>query len=262
MVICGKVLMFQVKQTGSKEEPKLDIRIKGDLRNCNVDIKQLIEKMLGTSIDLSDFYKMASEDKKLKRLVEPFKGLKPPRFPTLFESLVNGICCQQLSLTVGITYLNRLTEHFGKKDEKISSYAAFPEPSALSKVDLPSLRTLGFSSQRAHAIIELGQSFYGSPVDFESFEGKDSDDILKELTNLKGVGRWTSEYVLLRGFGFLDIFPGDDIGARNSLKRIFDIEEKTDFKKILELISRWHPFEGLVYFHLLLDGLTRSGLIK
>jgi len=64
--------------------------------------------MLGLRIELDEFYRLASGDKRLGPLVEQFRGLKPPRFPDVFEGLVNAIACQQLSLTVGIELLNRL----------------------------------------------------------------------------------------------------------------------------------------------------------
>ena len=64
--------------------------------------------MLGLQIDLGEFYRLAAGDKRLETLVEQFRGLKPPRFPDVFEGLVNAIACQQLSLTVGIELLNRL----------------------------------------------------------------------------------------------------------------------------------------------------------
>ena len=57
---------------------------------------------------------MAAPDPLLGPLAERMRGLKPPRFPTVFEALVNGIACQQLSLAVGIHLLNRLTADRGR----------------------------------------------------------------------------------------------------------------------------------------------------
>ncbi len=67
--------------------------------------------------------------------------------------------------------------------------------------------------------------------------------------------------MLLRGLGRLHVFPGDDVGARNKLKRFFDIERPLDYEGIGRLLARWHPYAGIVYFHLLLDSLTEAGLL-
>ncbi len=66
-------------------------------------------------VDLSGFYRFARSGEPLAPLAQRFRGFKPPRFLTLFEALVNGITCQQLSLTVGIIVLNRLVEHYGRE---------------------------------------------------------------------------------------------------------------------------------------------------
>jgi hypothetical protein len=74
-----------------------------------------LERLLGIRIDLTEFYRLAARDGNLGPLAERFRGLKPPRLPTLFEGLVNGIACQQMSLTLGILLLNRkrLTNYTG-----------------------------------------------------------------------------------------------------------------------------------------------------
>jgi DNA-3-methyladenine glycosylase II len=61
--------------------------------------------------------------------------------------------------------------------------------------------------------------------------------------------------VLLRGLGRLHVFPGDDVGARNSLQRWLGLLEPLDYAKVERTLARWAPFQGLVYLHLLLRGL-------
>jgi DNA-3-methyladenine glycosylase II len=75
------------------------------------------------------------------------------------------------------------------------------------------------------------------------------------------VGRWTAEYVMLRGLGRLDIFPGDDVGAHNKLRRFFDIDTALDYDSVKRLVAPWHPYAGVVYFHLLLDSLSETGVV-
>jgi 3-methyladenine DNA glycosylase/8-oxoguanine DNA glycosylase len=72
-----------------------------------------LTRLLGPDIDLGRFYRLAEADPLLRPLADRFRGLKPPRFPSLFECLVNAFACQQLSLTVGIRLLNRLAETHG-----------------------------------------------------------------------------------------------------------------------------------------------------
>ncbi len=82
------------------------------------------------------------------------------------------------------------------------------------------------------------------------------------LTDRRGIGRWTAEYVMLRGLGRLQIFPGDDVGAHNKLRRFFDIDTKLDYDNVKLLVARWQPYAGMVYFHLLLESLAETGQVN
>jgi DNA-3-methyladenine glycosylase II len=65
--------------------------------------------------------------------------------------------------------------------------------------------------------------------------------------------------VLLRGLGRLGVFPGDDVGARNKLQRFMGLAHPPDYDEICRITDAWQPYAGMVYFHLLLDGLSRAG---
>ena len=82
------------------------------------------------------------------------------------------------------------------------------------------------------------------------------------LRGLRGVGRWTAEYVLLRGLGRTTIFPGDDVGARNNLQRWLQLAGPLDYEGVQRTLARWQRFGGLIYFHLLLDRLEEAGHLQ
>jgi len=68
--------------------------------------------------------------------------------------------------------------------------------------------------------------------------------------------------VLLRDMGRLALFPGDDVGAQNKLRHLLNLRKPLDYEGVRRLLDRWKPFGGLVYFHLLLDGLQEEGFVK
>jgi DNA-3-methyladenine glycosylase II len=230
--------------------------------NTKPTIKALVDRIFGLRTDLTDFYKFARGDEKLSALSQRFRGMKPPRFPTLFEALVNAISCQQLSLTVGIILLNRLAEEYGVpfKSEKGISYS-FPLPERLAAANSNALRKLGFSRQKGRYLIELSQLVTQKKIDLDRLENLNNEDVLDQLYTLRGVGRWTAEYVLLRGLGRLALFPGDDVGAQNRLQRLFNLKKPPDYDTVKVILKQWHPYGGLIYFHLLLDGLSQGGYL-
>ncbi|MFN8233002.1 MAG: hypothetical protein U0V56_05890 [Actinomycetota bacterium] len=85
-----------VTQTGGPEAPRLSLALAGDDvdRRVTGETQETIARTLGAHVDLSGFYRMAEADDRIASLVKRFRGLKPPRFPTLFEGLVNAVACR------------------------------------------------------------------------------------------------------------------------------------------------------------------------
>jgi DNA-3-methyladenine glycosylase II len=84
---------------------------------------------------------------------------------------------------------------------------------------------------------------------------------VERLAALRGVGRWTAEYVLLRGLGRIDVFPGDDVGARNNLERWLHLKKKLDYARVQQVLKRWRGYGGMIFLHLLLKSLDEAGEI-
>jgi DNA-3-methyladenine glycosylase II len=265
LVIGDEQLETAVVQSGAVEHPRLRVTLNGRTipRGAQKTAAVLLKRMLGLDVDLSLFYRLTSSDKRLAPVIERFRGLKPPRFPSVFEGLVNGIACQPLSLTVGIWLLNRLSMQCGRSVHLQDSVQhAFPGPEDIPLLDEDTLRSMGFSYTKARYLLAASQSVVGGKLNSERLEGLDDLAAVQQLVSLHGVGRWTAEYVLLRGLGRMNVFPGDDVGARNRLARWLGTDKPMDYDTVRKAVRRWQPYSGLVYFHLLLDGLTRSGTIS
>jgi DNA-3-methyladenine glycosylase II len=223
----------------------------------------LLERMLGVHKDLRPFYGLATRDPRLQPLVDEFRGLKPPQFPTVFEAVANGIACQQLSLLVGILLLSRLAHEVGVISANSQDAAhAFPDPADFVGVKAQSLKSLGFSANKSQALIDASSAIRDQRLNLESLVKLDNQVVVERLVKLKGVGRWTAEYVLLRGLGRLDIFPGDDVGARKKLAHFLGKKKPLDYDGVRRAVADWQPYAGLVYFHLLLARIKKDGWLS
>jgi DNA-3-methyladenine glycosylase II len=261
-VLDGAPVMLSVVQSKPREEAQLLVSLSGEAARPSLQAPAIafLEKSLGLQRDLKDFYKLSATDSRLEPLVRRFYGLKPPRFPTLFECLVNAIACQQVTLTLGIRMVNRLAARYGVSHiwEDQPAYD-MPDAVTLAALDEDALRPLQFSRQKARAIIRLARLVAEDPHFLESSIDMADQAALEYLCQLHGVGRWTAEYALLRGMGRLHVFPADDVGARNGLQRWLDLAESPDYAAIQRLLANWQPFAGFVYFHLLLKHLADQG---
>ncbi len=265
LVFVDQPFEVAVTQEGSNEAPRLRAELSGNAPSpaAKAQVRNVLEKLLGLRVDLGGFYRLAAHDPRLGPLAARFRGVKPPRFPNVFEALANAIACQQLSLTLGILLLSRLTERFGLSSGLAGGDArAFPRPADLACASLGALRELGFSGQKARALLELSKAFLAQTQKWEALQDLDSQTVVEELRQLHGVGRWSAEYVLLRGLGRLDVLPGDDVGARNNLGRLLNLRKPLNYEGVRRLTTGWQPYAGVVYFHMLLDRLAAVGHIR
>jgi DNA-3-methyladenine glycosylase II len=261
LMIDGQAVEVAVRQSGGPEEPQLEVDLTGSRLTLRQEelAKVLLERMLGAQKDLKLFYRLATGDPRLQPLVEEFRGLKPPQFPTVFEAVANGIACQQLSLLVGILLLGRLSHKVGVLSDSKDALHAFPDPTDFRRVKAQSLKSLGFSANKSQALIDVSSAIRDRCLNLESLVKLDNQVALERLVQLRGVGRWTAEYVLLRGLGRLDIFPGDDVGARNKLAHFLRKKKPLDYDGVRRAVAGWQPYAGFVYFHLLLARIKKAG---
>jgi DNA-3-methyladenine glycosylase II len=259
-----KPFEIAVTQLGESKSPQLRVTLTGRTLTSKTKafVTAALERLLGIRIDLQKFYRLGKKDKWLKPLVNQFQGMKPPRLLTPFEALVNAIACQQLTLTMGIRLLNRLTEAYGMALKTEAGIVhAFPRPQDLANADIEDLRKMSFSYHKARYLTSISRLIVDGELNLDAIAQLDDKKAVARLCELKGVGRWTAEYVLLRGLGRIHIFPADDVGARNNLQRWLDLSGKMTYDNTRETLSRWDGYGGLVYFHLLLKSLTEKGWI-
>jgi DNA-3-methyladenine glycosylase II len=262
VVVTGRPTELTVRQEGPLTGSRVIVTATPLLRTLSERqlVASVVGKLLGLRIDLDEWYRLAEGHQRLRPLAARFRGVKPPRFPTVFETLVNAFACQQLSLVVGLELLNRLgalcNVRYGTGER---ARYAFPAPRDVARIAPASYQAIGLSRQKIGALLTLARRIDTGDVDVERLALEGDHEALSQLRELRGVGRWTAEYVLLRGLGRLHIFPGDDVGAQKSLGRWLGRSTPLDYEGVSRAVEKWRPYAGLLYFHLLLDGLSKAG---
>ncbi|MEO8224777.1 MAG: DNA-3-methyladenine glycosylase 2 family protein [Gammaproteobacteria bacterium] len=264
IVVEGRAMELAVHQAGSSAKPHLIATTAPSIRTVSEEchVRSIVEDLLGPRIDLDGWYRMSGRDPRLRALAGQFKGVKPPRFPTVFEALVNGFACQQLSLVVGLELLNRLATLCATRRGRRGRVAyAFPTPHDVVQLPPAQYQAIGFSRQKVRALLALARDIEQGNVSVEGLAHEDDPTARARLLALRGVGRWTAEYVMLRGLGRLNVFPGDDVGAQKNLARWLGRPAPLDYAGVNAVVEKWQPYAGMVYFHLLLDGLSKAGAL-
>jgi DNA-3-methyladenine glycosylase II len=263
LILDDSSVAIAAAQTRFGSSPEIEVRISGPrVRSVKEEVAKIVTRMLGLDRDLSGFYRIARRDKRLLELADRLRGMKPVRYATVFEAFANAVACQLVSLSAGMHVLNRLSDAFGilTKLEGVAPMRSFPTAATIARSTPDAMRALGLSRQKGEYLIGVAQlALDQNDRDFASIASLANDDALAQLLKIRGVGRWTAEYVMLRGFGRIDIFPGDDVGGRNKLFEWFGTDGEPTYARVGEMLKRWHPYAGLIYLHLVVNAAIGGG---
>ncbi len=216
-----------------------------------------VRRILGTKRDVSNFDRHAQKMAWLAPLARRMRGLKPPRYPGLFEACANAIIFQQVSLHAASAIMRRLIVELGTQVEYDGvPLLIFPAVERFLGADDAVIRAAGLSASKLATLRRAGEAIATGALSEAMLEERSSADAALLLQNIKGIGPWTAAVILLRGVGRLDMFPGNDSGVAANLALITG--ERVDPGPIVEALG---PQRGMLYFNLLLARLEARGEI-
>lgn len=223
------------------------------------DAVSVVRRALGTDVDLTPLYDGARAFAWLDRIATLARGVRPPRYPTLWEAIVNAVVYQQVSIHAAGAILRRVIERFAVASEADGvRLFPFPDAATILAADPPELRSLGLSVNKINALKAVAHAIADGALDEAALAELTTPDLIAALVEHKGIGPWTAAVVALRGFGRLDIFPMNDSGATAGLRKLSG-DPAIEAEPILE---RLQPQQGMLYYHLLLGRLDERGEIS
>lgn len=251
--------LIRVKNHGGVDRPDLQLsigpgRVSPAVRACAA---RLVRRVLGLDLDPAPLHPVARAA--LGPIADGLRGMRPPRFPDLFESFANVVPFQQVSLESGLAIVGRLVERFGSRlDLGGRRFHAFPAADRIAEAPASALRECGMSSRKAEALRALAGSIASGRLSEAALSAMGTEDALAYLQELPGIGPWSAGLVLLRGLGRLDVFPLGDVGATRGLAGLMHLEPGASLEAAVE---RAGERRGYLYFCALGGRLLQRGLI-
>jgi DNA-3-methyladenine glycosylase II len=177
-----------------------------------------------------------SKDKKLKKLIESQPAFLLEKRNKIYLRLCSSILSQQLSTHVARVLYNRFLVLYNGK-----------EPSAKQILETPVevFRSIGFSNAKAGYVHNVCRFFIKNKITDSRLHSMTNEEVIDLLTQIKGVGRWTVEMILMFTLGREDVFAFDDLGLKQSLIKLYNLKEtdKKLLKKKIETITlKWSPY--------------------
>jgi DNA-3-methyladenine glycosylase II len=216
-----------------------------------------VRRLLGTERDLSDFHRHARTISWLAPLARRMRGLKPPRYPGLFEACANAILFQQVSLHAASAIMRRLILALGTPVELDGvPLVVFPGVQRLLDADDAVIHAAGLSAGKLATLRRAGEAIASGTLTEAMLDERSSADAALLLRCIKGIGPWTAAVILLRGLGRLDVFPGGDSSVAANLALVAG--DGADAAEAAEMLGSQR---GMLYFNLLLARLEARGEI-
>lgn len=183
--------------------------------------------------------KHLKKDKALKQVIDRVGVLKSSRSQDLYVSLMKAIVSQQLSVKAADTIWGRFLDLF--KD-------GYPDPKLLLKMKDDKLRSAGLSYQKAGYLKNIARFSIEETLDYKKLKSKSDEELIDYLIQIKGVGRWTVEMLLMFSLNRHDVFPKDDLGIQNGIKAIYSIDPKNKkelYAEMERIAESWRPYRTL-----------------
>ena len=152
-----------------------------------------------------------------------------------YKSLVRSIISQQISSTAART--------IHKKFIKIVGSRFIPQ--AILQLPQEHFRSVGLSPQKITYILALSQKIHSKEINIRKFGMLSDEEIIEQLTSIKGIGRWTAQMFLIFSLNRPDVLPLDDLGVKKGMMKSYHLMELPSKETMEKIAEKWKPYRSL-----------------
>lgn len=185
---------------------------------------------------------LTHSDPVMARLIADYPAPTFEKHTNYYHELVSSIIGQQLSVSAARAIEGRFKGLFDD---------SFPSPEQILEKDVEELRAIGFSRPKARYVQDLAQKILDGEVTFDNLDSKTNEEIIVELTNIKGVGEWTVHMFLMFCMARLNVLPVGDLGIQNGVAQLYGLEAKATPDEIRHIAEsyNWRPYEAVASWY-------------
>lgn len=157
-----------------------------------------------------------------------------------FTDLIRSIISQQLSAKAASTIYSRFIDLIGNEFSAIN----------LHLISNEELKSVGISGSKCNYIKNVAEKLIDEPNYFSKFENSSDEEVLIEITKIKGIGIWTAQMFLMFSLGRLDVLPTADVGIQNAVQKYYQLDSKPNVFKLQEIAIKWQPYRTIGCWYL------------
>lgn len=183
---------------------------------------------------------LGNADSQMNKLIAIVGDVTVTMRPNYFKSLVRSIIGQQISVAAARAVFGRL--------ETLLEHRI--EPAGILNVSDQQLRTIGLSWQKINYVRDLTAKVHDNFIVFEQMADKDNASVLKQLTSIKGIGKWTAEMFLIFSLGRKNVLAVDDIGIQRGARWLYEVDKSERRRILIDKRPVWEPHLTIASFYL------------
>jgi len=184
--------------------------------------------------------KFLKKDPKLAKIIKYVGSYEISLMKNPYESLVEAIITQQLS--------GKAAESISKRFRKL--FVRFPKPVDVIKMPDSRLRSAGLSGMKVKYIKDLSEKIELKELKMRSLKNMTDEEVIMQLTQVKGIGRWTAEMFLIFSLGRLDVLPVGDLGLKKGIQRMYSMPDLPEKDEIEDLAEKWRPYRTVATWYI------------
>ena len=184
--------------------------------------------------------KALTRDPVMKALIKKYGELRMAENKDYFAGLARAVVSQQLSTKAADTIWKRVAALWGGKITP-QKFLSMPEGE---------IRQAGVSANKAGYMKNLARAVADKTIDFKKMRGFEDEEIIRQLTAIKGIGRWTAEMFLISGFAREDVFSFGDGGLKSALNNLYGRGAPLTQEEMKSITDKWRPYRSLASLYL------------
>ena len=185
---------------------------------------------------------LAQSDPILAQVIAQVGDPQINRETDAWRALTSSIIGQQVSVHAARAIRNRFAA--------IETGRDFPSPQFVTNASDETLRAVGLSRNKVLSIRDLARHISEGLIQFENFNSMSDEEIIAALIPVRGIGRWTAEMFLIFSLARPDVLAVDDLGLRNAMKKLYNLEEAPKPAQMREIAAPWKPFQSVASWYL------------
>lgn len=260
----GRDVLLTVRSLGTHDAPRLLLEVAGEGVDSALVVaaERQVRRVFSLDADPEPFLRVAASDPVFDRVVRQFPGIRPVLVASPYEALTWAIIGQQITVGFARRLKQTLLDLCGHSIEVAGrAYPVFPTPEEVAALDPAELLSRSYSRSKASYVLDASRAVADGALDLEAVGALPFDEAVAEMTRLRGIGRWTAEYALMRGLGAPDSFPAADTGLRAAIGRAYGLGRSATEAEARSYAERWVGWRGWAAFIWWLALQTRTPLV-